>query len=77
MIHGSRASGAARPLIWMSVAEWPVWTSDAAIQAPVKAVGPATPAMTLILNARVLDPPPGVTESGGLSLNRVRLVSTG
>jgi hypothetical protein len=45
MIPGSRASGAARPLSWTAVTEWPVWRSEATIQAQVNAAGPATPAM--------------------------------
>jgi hypothetical protein len=44
MIHGSRASGAASPLIWMLAAGCPVCRSDPAIQAAVKAAGPAIPA---------------------------------
>jgi hypothetical protein len=44
MIHGSRASGAASPLSWISAAGYPVWRSELAIHAPVKAAGPAIPA---------------------------------
>ena len=43
MIHGSRASGAARPLSWTLTAPCPVWRRDAATQAAVNATGPATP----------------------------------
>jgi hypothetical protein len=44
MIHGSLASGAASPLIWIPAAGCPVWRSELAIHAPVKAAGPAIPA---------------------------------
>jgi hypothetical protein len=44
MIHGSRASGAASPLSWISAAGYPVWRSELAIHAPVNAAGPAIPA---------------------------------
>jgi hypothetical protein len=71
MIHGSRASAAARPLICTSVAEWPVCSSDAATQAAVNATGPAIPAMP-----PSLVPVPRVAERGG-SLRRVRMIIAG
>jgi hypothetical protein len=72
MIHGSRASAAARPLICTSVAEWPVCSSDAAAQAAVNATGPAIPAMP-----PNLVPAPGAAERGGSSLRRVRMIIAG
>ena len=44
MIHGSLASGAASPLIWISAAGYPVCRSELTIHAPVKTAGPAIPA---------------------------------
>ena len=72
MIHGSRASGAASPLICTSVAEWPVCSSDAATQAAVNATGPAIPAA-----APSLVPVPRVAGLGGSSLRRVRMIIAG
>src|SRR5690349_24628141 len=44
MIHGSRASGAARPLSWSPPGPCRVCRSELAIHAPVNAAGPAMPA---------------------------------
>jgi hypothetical protein len=44
MIHGSRASGAARPLSWSPPGPCLVCRSELAIHAPVNAAGPAMPA---------------------------------
>jgi hypothetical protein len=73
MIHGSRASGAARPLICTSVAEWPVCSSDETAQAAVNATGPAIPAP-----APSLVPVPRRAErSGNSSLRWVRVIIAG
>jgi hypothetical protein len=44
MIHGSRASGAARPLSWSPPGPCLACRSELAIHAPVNAAGPAMPA---------------------------------
>jgi hypothetical protein len=72
MIHGSRASGAASPLICTSVAERPVCSSEAATQAAVNATGPAIPA-----TAPNLVPVPRAAGRGGSSLRRVRMIIAG
>jgi hypothetical protein len=72
MIHGSRASAAASPLICTSVAEWPVCSSDATTQAVVNATGPAIPAMPPSLVAV-----PRAAGRGGSSLRRVRMIIAG
>jgi hypothetical protein len=84
MIHGSRASRAARPLICTSVADCPVCSSDAAAQAAVNATGPAIPAMapSLVLVSRLAGPGGlagrgELAGRGGSSLRRVRMIIAG
>src|SRR5262249_62041795 len=87
MIQGLRASVGASPLICTPTAECPVCSRDAAIQAPVKATGPAIPAIARILKSRIPNASgrararpergPPVTDRAPCSLGRVRVVSTG
>jgi len=75
MIHGSRASGAASPLICTWVAACPVCSSEDTAQAAVNATGPASPASPPSTRSRRAASPGG--EPAGLVLGLVRVIIAG